>query len=196
MELSFTELNTLDNNQNKESNYNPTTYYDQLIAKTSVQKKTNYNNEYNNDYNNIVVVKNPQYNQVQTLNHPQQPQQRQQQRPTINTNKKLDNPKKKQVSYDDILSSMNTVVIDGKLEFIKKDVLQNILANNQQRQQQLPYPQKQQQRQYQQQQPHPLQQPHPPQQPHQKKVTFNQPQPQLDKSSYIYNKFFINFFHV
>ena len=115
MELSFTELDTLDNNQNKESNYNPTTYYDQLIAKTSVQKKTNYNNDYNNDYNNIVVVKNPQYNQFQTLNHPQKPPQKQQ-RPTINTNKNLVNkPKKKEISYDDILSSMNTVVIDGKL---------------------------------------------------------------------------------
>jgi len=180
MELSFTELDTLDNNQNKESNYNPTSYYDDLISKPTMQQKPNYKD----DYNNIVVVKNPQYNQVQTLNHPQKQPQRQRPRPTINTNKNLDNPKKKQISYDDILSSMNTVVIDGKLEFIKKDVLQNIVANNQQRQQQLPYPQKQQQRQYQQ------QQPHLPQQPQQKKVTFNQPQPQLDKSSYIYNKFF------
>jgi hypothetical protein len=177
MELSFTELDTLDKTQNKQSNYKHNTYYDDLISKPNVQQKTNYNN----DYNNIVVVKKPQYNQSQRIN--QQPKQRQ--RPIINTNKNLDNkPKKKQVSYDDILSSMNTVVIDGKLEFIKKDVLQNIVANNQQRQ----FPQQHQQR-----QPHQQLQ----QQPQQKKVTFNQPtlqnkQPhtQLDKSSYIYNKYF------
>jgi len=172
MELSFTELDNIDNN---------TTYYDDLISKPTMQQKTNYtplpatfSNDtpierrgYNDDYNNIVVVKKSQYNQTQPLKQPQ----KQLQRPMINTNKKLDNPKKKQISYDDILSSMNTVVIDGKLEFIKKDVLQNIVANKQQPQQR--QPQKPQH-----------------QQPQQKKVTFNQPPPQLDKSSYIYNKYF------
>jgi hypothetical protein len=44
----------------------------------------------------------------------------------IKTNKnnipvQLQRRKKKGVSYDDILSSMNTVVIDGKLEFIRND---------------------------------------------------------------------------
>ena len=177
MELSFTELDNIDNNQNIKNNYNHTTYYDDLISKPSVQQKPNYTplpttfskeahmerRGYNDDYNNIVVVK-----KHQTLNQ----QQKQGQRPIINTNKNLNNnPKKKQISYDDILSSMNTVVIDGKLEFIKKDVLQNIVANKQQPQQR--QPQKPQH-----------------QQPQQKKVTFNQPPPQLDKSSYIYNKYF------
>jgi hypothetical protein len=177
MELSFTELDTIDNNQNIKNNYNHSSYYDNLISKPTVQQKTNYaqlpttfsketpmeRSGYNDDYNNIVVVK-----KAQTLNQPQ----KQRQRPIINTNKNLDNnPKKKQISYDDILSSMNTVVIDGKLEFIKKDVLQNIVAKQQTQQ----YPQQKQQQQK--------------QQPQQKKVTFNQ-SPQLDKSSYIYNKYF------
>jgi len=200
MELSFTELDTVDNkqgnqsnqsnkinkiNQINQSNYKNNTYYNELLSKSSIQQKTTYNND---DYNNIVVVKKPQYNQSQTLNQPQK-QQQQQQRPVINTNKNLDNkPKKKQVSYDDILSSMNTVVIDGKLEFIKKDVLQNIVAKQQLRQPKQPQPQSQSQsrrpQQYQQYQQYQ-------QQVQQKKVTFNQPPPtQLDKSSYIYNKYF------
>jgi len=167
MELSFTELDTIDKNN---------TYYNDLTPKSSAQQRTNYKQlsqtVSNDDYNNIVVVKNTQYNkaQAQTVNQPQ----KQRQRPIINVNKNLDNaPKKKQISYDDILSSMNTVVIDGKLEFIKKDVLQNIVAKQQQTQ----YPQQ-------------ARQPQQPQQQQQKKVTFNQPPPQLDKSSYIYNKFF------
>jgi hypothetical protein len=70
-------------------------------------------------------------------------------------------PKKKYVSYDDILSSMNTVVVDGKLEFINKDKLNSIIENKNQGQ-------------------------------YKKKVTFNDktPTPQIDKNSYIYNKFF------
>ena len=72
--------------------------------------------------------------------------------------------RKKPLSYDDILSSMNTVVIDGKLEFISKDKLNSILENK----------------------------------PVKKSVTFserqqrqqNHPVQQVDKSSYIYNKFF------
>ena len=146
MELSFTEL---DNIGNKQNNYNYDTYYDDLLPKSNIQQDQIYNND---DYNNIVVVKKPYYNQGQT------------QTPYINTNNKIARPKKKQISYDDILSSMNTVVIDGKLEFIKKDVLQNIVEKQQQ--------------------------------PLQKKVTFNNlpgqntPRPQVDKSSYIYNKFF------
>jgi hypothetical protein len=79
-------------------------------------------------------------------------------------------PKQKRISYDDILSSMNTVVIDGKLEFISKDSLQNIVENQQNQNQQ-----------------------------NKKRVSFNQQQqyhsqniqqPQISKNSYIYNKFF------
>jgi len=155
MELSFTELDNIGNKQ-KDYDYNHTSYYDALLPKSNTQQNTIYNND---DYNNIVVIKNNnQYNYSQTLN--------QSQKPIINTNanNKIARPKKKQISYDDILSSMNTVVIDGKLEFIKKDILQNIVEKQHQ--------------------------------PPQKKVTFNHlprqntPRPQLDKSSYIYNKYF------
>jgi len=153
MELSFTELNNIGNKQ-KDYNYNHNTYYDDLLPKSNTQQDQIYNND---NYNNIVVIKNnDQYNYSQTLD--------QSQKPIKNTNNKIDRPKKKQISYDDILSSMNTVVIDGKLEFIKKDVLQNIVEKQQQ--------------------------------PLQKKVTFNNllgqntPRPQVDKSSYIYNKYF------
>jgi hypothetical protein len=81
-------------------------------------------------------------------------------------NKRLEKPKKK-ISYDDILSSMNTVVIDGKLEFIKKDNLQNIMQNQNQQNPQ-----------------------------NKNKVSFsknisqNDYQNQINKNSYIYNKFF------
>jgi hypothetical protein len=155
MELSFTELDNIGNKQ-KDYNYNHNSYYEALLPKSNTQQDQIYNND---DYNNIVVIKNNnQYNYSQTLD--------QSQKPIINTNanNKIARPKKKQISYDDILSSMNTVVIDGKLEFIKKDVLQNIVDKQQQ--------------------------------PLQKKVTFNNlpgqntPRPQLDKSSYIYNKYF------
>jgi hypothetical protein len=75
--------------------------------------------------------------------------------------------KKKGISYDDILSSMNTVVIDGKLEFIRND---NEYSKNTNEQFVLNE-----------------------QQP--KKVSFNQPTrtPPIDtnmKNSYIYNKYF------
>ena len=78
--------------------------------------------------------------------------------------------RKKGISYDDILSSMNTVVIDGKLEFIRNDNELNSTKNEQF------IPNQQQQ--------------HP-----QKKVSFNQSAriPQIDpnmKNSYIYNKYF------
>ena len=39
MELSFTELDTLDKTQNKESNYKHNTYYDDLLSKSNVQHK-------------------------------------------------------------------------------------------------------------------------------------------------------------
>ena len=87
------------------------------------------------------------------------------QTPPITYNKRLNKPKKKTISYDDILSSMNTVVIDGKLEFIRKDRLQPIIDNHLGQKWDT----------------------------NKKKVTFNQvpqQQQQIDKSSYIYNKYF------
>jgi hypothetical protein len=76
--------------------------------------------------------------------------------------------KKKGISYDDILSSMNTVVIDGKLEFIRNDSQMQPEYNEEN------YIQ-------------------PSQQIHKKKVNFGQQQQPIDpnlKNSYIYNKFF------
>ena len=141
MDLTFTELDT---------------YYDELNNATNTLEKTlnNDNNNFNNNENIIVSKKPQQYNpfkrQTQVL-------------------QQKNHSKKNKISYDDILSSMNTVVIDGKLEFIRNDrndKLQNIVENQQQ----------------------------------QKKVTFsglqsqhhsqNNYQSQINKSSYIYNKFF------
>lgn len=137
MDLTFTELDT---------------YYGELNNSTSASDKPLNNDIKNtnntNNTNNIIVSKVPQYN----------PFKRQ-------TQQSKQNSKKKQISYDDILSSMNTVVIDGKLEFIRNDKLQNIVES----------------------------------QPQQKKVTFNgvhsqtQSQSQINKNSYIYNKFFKNY---
>jgi len=120
---------------------NCNTYYDNLIPQKRYTQETSHYNNYND-----TIQK---------------------------TQGKRDIPKQKRktISYDDILSSMNTVVIDGKLEFISKDNLQNIVENQQQKQ---------------------------PQQ-NKKKVSFNQQeqyhsqniqQPQISKNSYIYNKFF------
>jgi len=142
MDLTFTEFDS---------------YYDELNNTTNTLDDTFYNdnnfiNNINNNTNNIIVSKKPQYNPFKRQT--QVPQQK-------------NHSKKTQISYDDILSSMNTVVIDGKLEFIRNDrndKLQNIIEN----------------------------------QPQQKKVTFsgsqlqpqNNYQTQINKSSYIYNKFF------
>jgi len=98
--------------------------------------------------------------------------------------KKTTNNKKqkKGISYDDILSSMNMVVIDGKLEFIRNDsqVNQPMIEEN-----------TEDQANFIQSQPHRV-----------KKVQFNNPpastvrqhqQPPMDpslKSSYIFNKYF------
>jgi len=72
-------------------------------------------------------------------------------------------PKRRNISYDDILSSMNTVVIDGKLEFIRKDTLQNNVENPDQNKKTVSFSQL------------------PPQ---------NNIHPQINKNSYIYNKYF------
>jgi hypothetical protein len=136
MDLTFTELDT---------------YYDELnnaadtLDNVFYNDNNNNNNNNNNNTNNIIVTKKQPYNPLKSQTQKY-------------------NSKKKQISYDDILSSMNTVVIDGKLEFISNNKLQNIVENK----------------------------------PQQKKVTFTglQPQPQnnyqsqINKNSYIYNKFF------
>jgi hypothetical protein len=155
MELSFTEYNVLDKqntNNNlieKNNNYDEPvddnkykTYFDNLI-------QPSFNKQIpNNGYKNNISIKPIIRNNMHLVNNSEK--------------------RKKKISYDDILSSMNTVVIDGKLEFISKDKLNNILENNNQNQVN----------------------------PIKKKVTFNQPQvqqpqvPQVNKNSYIYNKFF------
>lgn len=127
-------------------NYN--TYYNDLTSKTNIQDSKKYYPFQSNKQNF------------------------QSQKQIINTNKNMDKPKRNMVSYDDILSSMNTVVIDGKLEFIRKDRLHNTVPVPVQNIGALPS------------------------QENKKKVTFNQfqtqnnNQPQIDKNSYIYNKFF------
>jgi len=155
MDLSFTEYNVLDKqntNNNlieKTNNYDELvddnkhkTYFDNLIQPTF--NKQIPNNGYKNNNGTKPIIRNSMH--------------------LVNNSEK----RKKKISYDDILSSMNTVVIDGKLEFISKDKLNNILENNNQSQIN----------------------------PIKKKVTFNQPQvqqpqvPQVNKNSYIYNKFF------
>jgi hypothetical protein len=120
---------------------NYNTYYDDLIPQEIHTQETSHYNNYHDD----------------TIQKIQKQGQRQP-------------PKQKRISYDDILSSMNTVVIDGKLEFISKESLQNIVENQQKQHQQ-----------------------------NKKKVSFNQQQqypsqniqqPQISKNSYIYNKLF------
>ena len=113
MELSFTELEDTGNTGNTE-NYN--TYYNGLIQDTTNTQQTPNHNFYN-DYDDKSIPNNIHL-----------------QKPIIDVIKKTQKPrsKKKTVSYDDILSSMNTVVIDGKLEFIRKNNLPNIREDPQQ----------------------------------------------------------------
>ena len=167
MNLTFTELDDLDcqKEYNEQDNYK--TYYDSLKPLTET---INNNNIPNVDYENNIIKEikpivnskeeNTKLNQKQFL------------KMKLQSLRREDKPKKKTISYDDILSSMNTVVIDGKLEFIRKDLLQNASASTQNKGQQL--------------------------QPN-KKVTFNNPpqqerhqqhQQQFNKNSYIYNKYF------
>jgi hypothetical protein len=83
------------------------------------------------------------------------------------------------VSYDDILSSMNTVVVDGKLEFISKDKLNNIIENKNKTHNQ-----------------NNIESEYHNQNSYKKRVTFNDKStapPPIDKNSYIYNKFFKNY---
>ena len=154
MELTFMELDNIDNNENQ-NDYN--TYYDNLITEKNTQQLLSQDK---NNYKNLMINQNKNNNQ----------------KPLINTSiKHMEKNKRKSLSYDDILASMNTVVIDGKLEFIRKDALQNIMENSQ----------------------HNIHNIHNIQNQQKKRVTFNeiqtknnQQQQQIDKSSYIYNKFF------
>jgi hypothetical protein len=138
----------------------------------------NYDN-YDN-YDNLLPEANQSYNNMIMDQPNQEPYRKSILKANSNNRNMMTNaiqrPQKKRISYDDILSSMNTVVIDGKLEFIKKDTLQNIMENQ-------PHQQQQQQQQQ--------------QQPYKKKIAFNQPPPvsnpqtsQFNKNSYIYNKYF------
>lgn len=81
--------------------------------------------------------------------------------------KNVQRPKPKTISYDDILSSMNTIVIDGKLEFIPKGIgnnSTNSTLNKNVNQNSSSF---------------------------KKKVSFNEPQ--NGKNSYIYDKYFKNY---
>lgn len=145
MELSFTEYDNLDKqNTTNNDNIHFKTYYDDLLQQNNVQQLVSKIDIEKTEPKSIFRNKIPL-----TKN-------------TSNTEKQ-----KKRISYDDILSSMNTVVINGKLEFINKDKLNNIVENNNPDQNA----------------------------PIKKRVTFNeqqkqQPMQQVDKNSYIYNKFF------
>jgi hypothetical protein len=149
MELSFTEYDNLDkqNTSNDDSLYYKT-YYDNLLQQTNGQQVVNK-----------IDIEKPEPKPSFRNNIPL----------TKNTNNA--EKQKKRISYDDILSSMNTVVINGKLEFISKDKLNNILEKNNPDQNA----------------------------PIKKRVTFNEPRQQqqqqqpmqpVNKNSYIYNKFF------
>ena len=149
MELSFTEYDNLDkqNTSNDDSLYYKT-YYDNLLQQTNGQQVVNK-----------IDIEKPEPKPSFRNNIP------------LTKNKNNTEKQKKRISYDDILSSMNTVVINGKLEFISKDKLNNILENNNPDQNA----------------------------PIKKRVTFNeprqqqyqqQPMQQVNKNSYIYNKFF------
>jgi hypothetical protein len=126
------------------------TYYDKLNTVKNTLDMSLYND---NNKENLIVSKAPQYNPFKRQT--QVPQQK-------------NHSKKTQISYDDILSSMNTVVIDGKLEFIRNDKLENTVGNQSQ-QKKVTFSGLQSQPQTQSQ---------------------NNYQSQFNKSSYIYNKFF------
>jgi hypothetical protein len=132
------------------------------------------NNDSNLDFSN----QNPYFNE-KLLDKKSQIKTSQNKKVSVNkVQNKVQN--KKNISYDDILSSMNTVVVDGKLEFIKNDE-QPIIPPMKKVQ----FSNEIQQHQQQQQPPRQQHQQPPPRQQHQ--------QPPLDpslKNSYIYNKFF------
>jgi len=88
----------------------------------------------------------------------------------LNTNEKIThntNRKKPKISYQDILSSMGTVVINGKLEFVRKNNNNNLQQNSE------------------------FTPENSNNQP--KKVVVNNLPQQINKNSYIYNKHFKNY---
>ncbi len=125
MNISYTEIDNLDNNKFDINNYNQNPYFDGSIINQKVPSILKKNN-----------------------------------------NSKVENqkPKKKSISYSDILSSMNTVVIDGKLQFVKKDGY-------------FDYPEEEEL----------------PKEPAKKFVNINEPINPNMKNSYIYNKYFKNY---
>ena len=110
MNVSFTEINDLDEEFNKEfDEYNQNPYFDSSMLKSkneSVQKNTSPPQQLKS-----IIKKTQQTQQIQQI----------QQTQSIHRQYPEKRNKKKGISYDDILSSMNTVVIDGKLEFIRND---------------------------------------------------------------------------
>ena len=157
MNLTFTELDNLDYQQQyqNEDSYNKT-YYDSLKPTTNNTSIpiVDYENKIIQEIKPILKSKevNTKLNQNQEL------------KMKLQSLRIQEKPKKKTISYDDILASMNTVVIDGKLEFIRKDLLQNAATT--------PHPNKK----------VTFNSP-PPQHQHQHQQQFN-------KNSYIYNKYF------
>jgi hypothetical protein len=110
MNVSFTEINDLDEEFNKEfDEYNQNPYFDSTVlnTKNEIGQK---NTDVSQQLKSIIKKQQPT----------QQTQQTQQTQPIHRQYPEKRN-KKKSISYDDILSSMNTVVIDGKLEFIRND---------------------------------------------------------------------------
>jgi hypothetical protein len=91
MNISFTEIDNLDNKSFDVDNYNQNPYFDNNI----VNEKVKFNSKIDNNYKSILKKENVKLENQKT--------------------------KKKSISYGDILSSMNTVVIDGKLQFVKKE---------------------------------------------------------------------------
>lgn len=151
MELSFTELDNLD-----KQNINEQVTIPQNLNKYNIASEVNSIHR-----NNTSVLK------VQPVN--------------VKSVKPIKLTPKKNLSYDDILSSMNTIVVDGKLEFISKDKLNNIVENKNKTHNQ--YKSESEYHSHN-------------QTPYKKRVTFNDkptPQQPMDKNSYIYNKFFKNY---
>jgi len=210
MNITFTEIINLDEPA-EEINQNP--YFNEKVANNKTRKTQKIKSILRKPKDMVqkyeLLEKSiPQY-------HDEQPQPYQQEEPydsldqqnhlpeAVKPTKPMQQkkPKKKGISYDDILSSMNTVVIDGKLEFIRND--SQMHKHNSHFHQEEPEPQlntnqspkkivnyTQTQRQQQHQQQHQQQYPQQHQQQHQQ-----QPGPiqNLDpnvKNSYIFNKYF------
>jgi hypothetical protein len=117
MNISFSEINDLDESfdevvQKAFDEYNQNPYFESNLLNTKneiVQKNTDVSQQLKS------IIKKPLQKTLQKPSQPNQPSQPMHRQHPEKRNKK------KGISYDDILSSMNTVVIDGKLEFIRND---------------------------------------------------------------------------